>query len=96
MHAVIRNYTDKGAPELMDLFEKKKADIEKILRGVKGFVAYSLVRTADGGCSISIYETKAGSDESTEKAHAWIAEHGAGLHPDPPTAIEAEPILILK
>ncbi len=48
MHAVIRTYSGKGAKELFDVLEKSKADVEKLIRSVKGFVSYSLVRTAGG------------------------------------------------
>jgi hypothetical protein len=64
MHAVVRTYSGKGAKELIDLIEKNKPEVEKLIRGVKGFVSYSLVRTADGGLSVSVYQDKAGTDES--------------------------------
>ncbi len=47
MHAVVRTYSGKGAKELFDFLEKNKSDIEKLLRSVKGFVGYTLVRTGD-------------------------------------------------
>ena len=46
MHAVVRAYSGKGTKELFDVLDKNKADVEKIMRAVKGFVSYSLVRTA--------------------------------------------------
>jgi hypothetical protein len=58
MHAVIRNYSGKGAKELFDVLEKNKAEIEKLIRAIKGFVGYSLVRTHDGGFSMSVFQTK--------------------------------------
>ena len=65
MHAVVRNYSGKGAKELFVIIEKNKAEVEKLIRSVKGFVGYSLVRTADGGgFSVSVYQDKAGADES--------------------------------
>jgi len=38
MHAVIRNYSGKGAKELFDVIEKNKAEVERVIRPVKGFV----------------------------------------------------------
>ena len=67
MHAVLRTYSGKGAKELFDILEKHAKDIEKLLRSVKGFVSYSLVRTAPGGSSISVCQDKAGTDESLVK-----------------------------
>ena len=37
MHAVVRNYSGTGAKELADVLEKRKGDVESIMRGVKGF-----------------------------------------------------------
>lgn len=51
MHAVVRSYSGAGAKELMDVLEERKAEIESIVRAVTGFVAYSLIRTRDGGLS---------------------------------------------
>ena len=49
MHAVIRDYTGSGAQRLFDLLEKKKAEVKNVIKPVKGFVSYSLIRTARGG-----------------------------------------------
>ena len=38
MHTVVRTYSGKGAAELFDLLEKRKADVEREMRAVKGFV----------------------------------------------------------
>jgi hypothetical protein len=45
MHAVIRSYSGKGTKALFDLLEKNKGEVESLIRGVKGLVSYSLVRT---------------------------------------------------
>jgi len=75
MHAVMRDYSGKGTKKLFDLVEKNKAEVEKVIRPVKGFVSYSLIRTARGGLSITICEDKAGTDESTRAARDWIAKN---------------------
>jgi hypothetical protein len=36
MHAVVRNYSGKGAKELIDVLEKNKAEVERLIRAVKG------------------------------------------------------------
>jgi hypothetical protein len=41
MHAVVRSYSGKGAKGLFDVLEKNKADVEKTIRSVKGFVNYT-------------------------------------------------------
>ena len=48
MHAVIRTYSGEGAKELFDLLEQRKADVESLIRSVKGFVGYSLIRNRRG------------------------------------------------
>jgi hypothetical protein len=72
MHAVIRSYSGKGAKELASVLEKNKADVEKLIRGIKGFVSYFLVRTPDGAFSVSVFQDKAGADESVRVARDWI------------------------
>jgi hypothetical protein len=64
MHAVVRTYSGKGAKEPFDFLEKNKAEVEKLIRAIKGFVSQSWVRTADGGFSVSVYLDKAGADDS--------------------------------
>src|SRR5260221_11273677 len=71
MHTVIRSYSGKGTKALFDLLEKNKGEVESLIRGVKGFVSYSLVRTTRGGFSVSVYQDKAGADESTRAAREW-------------------------
>jgi restriction endonuclease Mrr len=75
MQAVVRAYSGKGAKELFDLLEKHKADVEKLMRSVKGFAGYTLVRTGDGGISVTVCQDKAGIDESMQKAKDWVAKN---------------------
>jgi hypothetical protein len=77
MHAVVRNYSGKGTKALFDLLEKNKGEVESLIRGVKSFVSYSLVRTTRGGFSVSVYQDKAGADESTRAAREWIAKNAS-------------------
>src|SRR3990172_7897652 len=39
MYAVIRTYSGKGAKELFDVLEKRKKEVENLIRPVKGFVS---------------------------------------------------------
>src|SRR5262249_24195064 len=96
MHAVVRTYSGKGAKELFHLLEKRKADVEKLMRSVKGFVSYSLVRTADGGFSVSVAQDKAGVDESIQKARDWIKQNASSAGTNPPTISEGSVILQVK
>jgi hypothetical protein len=73
MHAVIRTYSGKGAKELFDGLEKNKPAIEKLIRSVKGLASYALIRTHEGGVSVTVAQDKAGTDESVKLAREWIA-----------------------
>jgi hypothetical protein len=96
MHAVIRTYSGKGAKELFDVLEKSKADVEKLIRSVKGFVNYSLVRTAGGWFSVSVYQDKAGADESVRVARDWIGKNAGDTGVAAPMISEGTVILQLK
>ena len=72
MHAVVRSYSGSGAKELFDALEKNKAEVERLMKGVKGSVSYTLVRTADGGTSVTVCETKEATDESVKIAADWV------------------------
>jgi hypothetical protein len=45
---------EKARKNWFDVLEKNKADVEKTIRSVKGFVNYTLVRSADGGFSVTV------------------------------------------
>jgi heme-degrading monooxygenase HmoA len=77
MHATVRNYSGKGSKELIDLLEKRNRDVKELITSIKGFVSYSLVRTADSGFSVSVYQDKAGADESMKKAKEWIGQNAS-------------------
>ena len=96
MHAVVRTYSGTGAKELMDVLEKSKAEVEGLIRAVRGFVSFSLVRTASGGFSVSVFQDKAGTDESVRVVREWIAKSAANLRAAPPAISEGTVILHVK
>ena len=96
MHAVVRTYSREGAKELIDLIEKNEPEVERLIRGVKGFVSYSLVRTADGGFTVSVYQDKAGTDESIRLARDWIAKNASTIGVAAPSIAEGTVLLQLK
>ena len=96
MQTVIRTYSGKGAKELFDLLEKHTADVERLIRSVKGFVSYSLSRSADGGFSVTVCQDKAGVDESLEKARDWIAKNAGSTGVAAPKVSEGSVIIHLK
>ena len=96
MNTIIRNYSGSGATELFDLLEERRDEVESLIRAVSGFVSYSLVRTVDGGFTVTACQDKAGTDESLQLAREWIQEHGAHLNVSPPTVSEGSNILQLS
>ncbi|HEX3350868.1 MAG TPA: hypothetical protein VHS58_22475 [Acetobacteraceae bacterium] len=93
MQAVIRTYSGKGAKQLFDLLETRKADVEKLLKAVKGFKGYTLARSGDGGFSVTICQDKAGIDESLQVARDWIAKNAAATGSSAPHVAEGAVIL---
>jgi heme-degrading monooxygenase HmoA len=91
MHVVVRNYN--GSSKLIDELVSRRGDVEELISGVPGFVSYHLVRTTDGGASISVYQDKAGTEESTKRAGAYIKENLDGVAAGPPEVIEGESVI---
>jgi hypothetical protein len=96
MHAVIRMYAGSGAKKLIDVLDERKKDVEALIRPVKGFVSYSLIKTADGGASVTVCQDKAGTDESLRLAKDWIQKNAADTVATAPTVSEGTVILHLK
>jgi restriction endonuclease Mrr len=96
MHAVIRTYSGEGAKDLFDLLEKRKSDVESLIRSVRGFVSYSLARTGDGGISVTVCQDKADADESVQKAKEWIGTNAPDIGASAPKVSEGPVILHLK
>ena len=96
MHAVIRTFSGSGAKKMVDLLDERKKEVEVLIRPVKGFVSYSLIRTADGGVSVTVCEDKAGTDQSSQIARDWIAKNASDLGVSPPAVVEGSIILHLK
>jgi restriction endonuclease Mrr len=96
MHVVVRTYSGKGAKELFDALEKSKADVERILRSVKGFVSYVLARSGDGGFSVTVCQDKAGIDESVQKAKDWITKNAGNTGAGTPKVSDGAVIIHLK
>lgn len=96
MHAVVRTFSGKGAKELFDLLDKRKADVESIMRSVKGFVSYTLARSSDGGFSVTVCQDKTGTDESLQKAKEWVAKNAGNTGVGAPTVSDGTVIVQMK
>ena len=96
MHAVVRNYSGAGAKELFDLLEQRKADVEVTLRKVAGLVSYTLLRSNDGGMSVTVCKDKAGADDSVKVARDWIEKNASAIHANAPVVTEGSVIVEIK
>ena len=72
MFASIRKY--HGAPGLSDEMVKHQDGIKSVLRPIRGFHAYYLLKTTDGAVSMTVCEDRAGADESNRVAATWLKD----------------------
>jgi hypothetical protein len=84
MHTVVRIYSGKGAAETVDLIIAKKREVKKIMHSVKGFMDYSIVKTEDGGFSVTVSKNEKASEAITAAAREWVAANAAHLKAKPP------------
>ena len=96
MHAVVRSYSGAGAKQLFDLLEQRKAEVEATRRKVPGLVSYTLLRSGDGGMSVTVCKDKAGADESLKVARDWIQKNASNIHANPPVVTEGSVIIEIK
>jgi hypothetical protein len=92
MHIVVRTYSGGGASELFDAMEQREEDVRELITGVPGFVSYAAFRTDDGIRTVTACEDKAGTDESSKRAAAWVSEN-VGASVDPPEIAEGSAFL---
>ncbi len=96
MHAVVRIYSGSGAKELFDMLEERKGEVESIISSVTGLVDYTLIRTDDGGVTVTVCQDKAGTDESMRVARDWIQENASDLDTSPPAVSEGTVLINLS
>jgi len=84
VHTVVRTYSGKGAAETIDLIIARKRDIKALMHSVKGFVDYTVVKTEDGGFSVTVSKNEKASTAITEAARQWVMANAAHLKARPP------------
>ena len=90
MHAVIRHYHFKveDGDKIDKLVEQ---DFVPLLKKAKGFVRYYWLNTGAGeGASLSVFEDKAGADESIHIAADFVKAELSELMIQKPEVIEGE------
>ena len=81
MYVTIRRY--KNADALAETMTAKKDEVVQLIKGVPGFVAYYATRDGDTMTSVSVYNDKAGGDESTRRAGEWVRANVSSLPSSP-------------
>lgn len=88
MHALSRRYSGQDSVALFGLIEERAKEVEATMRSIRGFVSYTLVRTADGFATFTMCEDKAGTDEGSARAREWISTNAGDLHAGNPDVTE--------
>ena len=91
MHAVVRRY--RGASALNDLMAQRSQEIEQLLQGVPGFVAYYAIRDGDELATVTVCEDQAGTQESSRRAAEWVRQNFTGGSIGAPEITEGEAFL---
>ena len=90
MYAAVRMY--RVDPGSVDEFRRGVTEgFLPIIKDASGFQAYYALDAGMGRlATVSVFEDRAGAEESTRMAADWIRENMASLFPDPPEVLEGE------
>jgi quinol monooxygenase YgiN len=92
MHVAIRRYqTDPASVD--EIMRQVNEGFIPIIKDADGFLAYYALNAGAGEiATVSIFEDRAGTEESIRMAADWVRQNLAALLPDPPeiTAGEVE------
>lgn len=91
MYATVRTYS--MAPGLADALVGQGSEVTRVIGGIDGFRAYFLIRTDEGAVSVSVYDTQAGAEESSEAAAAFLRESLPDLQVGAPEVSSGEVVL---
>jgi hypothetical protein len=87
MYAAVRRY--EGITDDAEAARLVRESFMPLLEQVSGFIAYYWIDAGEGVmASLSVFEDKAGADESVTLAHQWVQENAASLIPNPPRVTE--------
>lgn len=89
MYTTVRRY--EGVPNPSEVARQVRETFVPLISQIPGFIAYYWV-DAGGGVmvSTSVFQNKAGADESNRKAAEWIRDKRTSLLPNPPQVTEGE------
>ncbi len=91
MYVAIRRYQLEDPGSVGEVLRRATEGFIPIIKDAPGFLAYYAV---DGGggtiASVSIFEHRAGAEESNRMAADWVRENLTSMFPNPPEIIEGE------
>jgi hypothetical protein len=96
MYAVVRTYSGAGAKKLFDVLEQRKSEVEAVIRKVPGLTSYTMMRSDDGGVSVTVCEDQAGAQESLKIAREWIQKNAPDTGASAPVVTQGTVLLQLK
>ena len=83
-YAIIRRYSGLDPRSAEEVARRVNDGLLPIVSQIPGFLAYCALHTGgDVVASVSIFEDRAGAEESTRQAAAWVKQHLASLVPNP-------------
>ena len=88
MHVTLRWYMEGSA--LGDAMEKNVPEIKKLITDVPGFIAYYAFRNGNSVTSVTVCQDKAGTDETTRRAAAWVKDNVDASKIKPPAINEGD------
>lgn len=91
MHAVIRAYS--GNSDLADALVEHADEVRRVISGINGFKAYYVLRLAEGTSTVSIFDSEAGTEDSSRAAATWLTENLPGLRVQAPYVTAGEVVL---
>jgi antibiotic biosynthesis monooxygenase (ABM) superfamily enzyme len=93
VYGTVRQYQGID-PASYEAVRDRRAEIEALMRGVPGFVAYNMLRPSDTTMTtVTICEDQAGAEEANRRAAAWIKENIPTFMPSPPQISMGEVVL---
>lgn len=91
MYIVVRTWAN--AADLANAMQQAEKEITDLLRGVPGFVTYYAAHEGDSLTTVTVCETRAGTQESTRRAGEWVKKNLSGGSIGAPHITEGETFL---
>jgi hypothetical protein len=89
MYAAMRRY--EGVTDPAEAGRRVDESFVPLISKLDGFVAYYWIDAGNGVmASMSVFQNRAGADESVKVAANWVRENAASLLPNPPQVTAGE------